>query len=42
MRPYDSWTDEEAVICASATLILTIAGICYFYSVIVGAASGVA
>jgi len=41
MRPYDAWTDEEAVICALAMCIIMIAGICYFYSVIVGAASGV-
>jgi len=41
MRPYDAWTDEEALICAWAMFILTISGICYFYSVIVGVASGV-
>jgi hypothetical protein len=41
VRPYDAWTDEEALICAIAMFIGLIAGFWYFYSVIVSAASGV-
>jgi hypothetical protein len=37
MRPYDRWTDEEALICAWAMFIGAIAGLWWFFSVLNGA-----
>ncbi len=37
MRPYDAWTDEEALICAWAMFIGAGAGLSYFIGVLNGA-----